>query len=321
MTLKFKNKQDYAEETEGSNLNNTECEYSSESDCSNNNKKCNKKSKPIKPILVKRKRLLSPESEKDKPPKKSQKTIYMESFDLAPSVVTSETILNEIQKETTVITEKVPRQMTTINDSNDIIKNKIYSIPLAKDADYISKNTHVIMSNGKTRGINKNTSNEITLLDVDDTTNKKNKIYTKEVSEKVTKCINNTDETLGNNNLVTEGCLDDTDTDGTLVIDENIRVEDKTNRTVTKEPQENNITEVESEVNAMNHCATDSENYDPIITEPKVIIHEDKDLRKDVIEINELDDDSDVEITSCETSIVPVQNKKSLESIIKASMC
>jgi len=320
LTLKFKNKQDYAEETEGSNLNNTECEYSSESDCSINNKKSNKELKPpIKPILVKRKRLLSPESENDKPPKKSQKTIYMESFDLAPSGVTSETILNEIQEETTVVTEKVPGQMTTINNGNNMIINKVYSIPLTKDA--VSKNTHLIMSNGETCDLNKKASNEITLIDVDDTTNKKNKIYSKEVSEKVNECSNNTDETVRNNNLVTEGSLDNTDTDGTLVIDEDIKVEDKNYRTVTKEPQENKITEVESEVNAMNHCTIDSENCDPIITEPEVIIHEDKDLRKDVIEINDLDDDSDVEITSCETSIVPVQNKKSLETIIKASTC
>ncbi|XP_003241599.1 reticulocyte-binding protein 3 isoform X2 [Acyrthosiphon pisum] len=308
LTLKFKNKQDYAEETEGSNLNNTECEYSSESDCTNNNKKYNKELKPIKPISVKRKRLSSPASDNDKPPKKSQKTIYMESFDLAPSGVTPETILNKMQEETTVITEKVPDQTTTINGVNNIIINKIYSIPLGKDGDYISKNADVFMSNGETCGVNKKASVEITLIDVDDTTNKKNKICTKKVSEKVTKCINNTDETLGNNNLVPEVCLDDTDSDRTLVIDEDIR---------TKEPQEKKIIEVGSELNATNHSTIDSENYDPIITEPEVIIHEGKNLRKDVIEINELDD-SDVEITSCETSIVPVQNKKSLESIIKA---
>lgn len=315
MTLKFKNKQDYAEETDGSNLNNTECEYSSEDDCTNNNEEF----KPIKPILVKRKRLTSPEPENYIPSKKSQKTIYMESFNLAPSGVNSETTLNEIEEETTVITENVPGQITTKNNINDVI-NKKNSIGLAKDTDKISTNTNIIMSNGETIGVNKKASNEITVIDVDDTTNKKNKIYTKEVSQKVTKCINNTDKTLGSNSLVTEGCLVDTDTNGILVIGEDIAVEDKTNKKVIKKPQKNKITEVKSKVNAINTITIDSENNDPIITEPEVKIHEDKDSRKDVIEINELDD-SDVEITSCETSIVPVQNKKSLESIIEASTC
>lgn len=289
MTLKFNNKQDYAEETEGSNLNDTECEYSSESDCINSNKKFDKELKPIKPILVKRKRLSSPESEIRKPPKKSQKTIYMESFDLAPSGVTLETNQNEANEETIVITEKVPSQKTTK------AKNKRNnSIDVVKDARKISK-------------------------DVDETTSKKNKVYTKDISEKGTKCINSTDKTLRNNNLITETSHGDTDTDGVLVIDEDIRVEEKTNKTVTKEPQEN---DVDGEVNDKNHSTItiDSEDFDPIITEPEVILHESEDSRKDVIEIDELDD-SDVEITSCQTSIVPVQNKKTLESIIKNSKC
>jgi len=289
LTLKFNNKQDYAEETEGSNLNDTECEYSSESDCINSNKKFDKELKPIKPILVKRKRLSSPESEIRKPPKKSQKTIYMESFDLAPSGVTLETNQNEANEETIVITEKVPSQKTTK------AKNKRNnSIDVVKDARKISK-------------------------DVDETTSKKNKVYTKDISEKGTKCINSTDKTLRNNNLITETSHGDTDTDGVLVIDEDIRVEEKTNKTVTKEPQEN---DVDGEVNDKNHSTItiDSEDFDPIITEPEVILHESEDSRKDVIEIDELDD-SDVEITSCQTSIVPVQNKKTLESIIKNSKC
>ncbi|KAL5235627.1 hypothetical protein ACI65C_003037 [Semiaphis heraclei] len=310
LTLKFKNKQDYAEETEGSNLNDTECEYSSESDCINSNKKFDKELKPVKPILVKRKRSSSPESEIRKLPKKSQKTIYMESFDLAPSGVTLETNQNEANEETIDITEQVPCQKTTIvtNKSNN-------SIDVVNGASKMSKNTNVIISNEGTCIVDQNAPNEITVKDVDKTTNEKNKMYTKAISEKVTKCINSTDETLGNNNLIMETSLGDTDTDGILVIDEDIRVEDKTNKTVTKEPQENNV---DDEVNDKNHSTItiDSEDIDPIITEPEVILHEGEDLKQDVIEIDELDD-SDVEITSCETSIVPVQNKKTLESIIK----
>jgi len=241
----------------------------------------------------------------------------MESFDLAPSGVALETIQNETNEETTVITEQVPSQETIIvsNKSNN-------SIDLVKDASKISKNTNVIISNGGTCIVDQNALNNITVKNVDKKTSKKNKIYTKDISEKVTKCINSTDKTLGNNNLVMKTSLDDTDTDGVLVIDEDIRVEEKTNKTVTKEPKENKTRDIESEVNAKNHSTItiDSEDYDPIIAEPEVILHEGKDLKKDVIEIEDFDD-SDVEITSCETSVVPVQNKKTLETIIKASKC
>ncbi|XP_015366655.1 PREDICTED: CAP-Gly domain-containing linker protein 1-like isoform X2 [Diuraphis noxia] len=314
LTLKFKNKQDYAEETEGSNLNDTECEYSSESDCINSHKKFDKELKPIKPILAKRKRLSSPESEICKPPQKSQKTIYMESFDLAPSGVALETTQNEANEETTVITKQVPSQKTSIvtNKSNN-------SIDVVKSARKILENANVIISNGETCIVDQNAPNNIIVKNVDEITSKKNKIYTKDIPEKVTKCINGNVKTLGNNNLVTETSIDDTNTDGVLVIDEDIRVENKTNKTVTKESQENKIRDIEDEVNAKNHSTItiDSEDYDPIISEPEVILREGKDLGKDVIEIDELDD-SDVEITSCETSVVPVQNKKTLETIIKA---
>jgi len=99
----------------------------------------------------------------------------MESFDLAPSGVTSETIQNEIQKETIVITEKVPGLMTAIVNNNDMI-SKNNSIDLVKDADKISKNINVIMSNGETCVVNKKASNEITVINVDDSTNKEKNI-------------------------------------------------------------------------------------------------------------------------------------------------
>ncbi|KAF0767125.1 interaptin-like [Aphis craccivora] len=307
LEIKFKKKQDYAEETEGSNLNDTECEYSSENESIVNNRKLNKKAKPIS---VRRKRVSSSESENDKRPKKSQKTIYMESFELAPSGVTSETIKNEINEERSGITEKVPNQMTVIDNINDMI-NRNNNISLPKDAEKqsytVSKNSNDIMSSGKTSEVNKDTSKKITIKDVvDNLTNKKNKVYT---------------ETLGSNNLVMEKSLADSDTDGILVIDEGIRVEDDTNRTVTKEPLEDKTKEVESEVNAKNHSTTtiDNDDQNPIeeIKPKETKINDNKDSPKDVIEINELDD-SDVEITSCETPIVPVQNKESLESIIKS---
>ncbi|KAE9539395.1 hypothetical protein AGLY_004647 [Aphis glycines] len=302
LAIKFKKKQDYAEETEGSNLNDTECEYSSENESIVNNRKLNKKAKPIS---IRRKRVSSSESENNKRPKKSQKTIYMESFDLAPSGVTSETE-NEIDEEKSGITEKVPNQMIVIDNINSMI-NTNNNIGLLKDVNKqlntVSKNSNDIMSNGKTSDVNKDTSNKITIINnVENLTNKKNKDYT---------------ETLGSNNLVTKKSLEDSDTDGILVIDEGIRVEDDTNRIVTKETSEDKTKEVESEVNAKNHSTTTIDNPIEEIEPKKIKMNDNKDLPKDVIEINELDD-SDVEITSCETPIVPVQNKESLESIIKS---
>ncbi|XP_050059643.1 interaptin-like isoform X2 [Aphis gossypii] len=302
LEIKFKKKQDYAEETEGSNLNDTECEYSSENESIVNNRKLNKKAKPIS---IRRKRVSSSESENNKRPKKSQKTIYMESFDLAPSGVTSETE-NEIDEEKSGITEKVPNQMIVVDNINSMI-NTNNNIGLLKDvnkqSNTVSKNSNDIMSNGKTSDVNKDTSNKITIINsVENLTNKKNKDYT---------------ETLGSNNLVTKKSLADSDTDGILLIDEGIRVEDDTNRTVTKEPLEDKTKEVESEVNAKNHSTTTIDNPIEEIEPKEIKMNDNKDSPKDVIEINELDD-SDVEITSCETPIVPVQNKESLESIIKS---
>jgi len=233
----------------------------------------------------------------------------MESFDLAPNGVTSETIQNGINEEKSGITEKVPDQMTVI-DNIKSMKNRS-NIGLPKDADKqsnkVSKNSNDIMSNGKTSNVNKDTSNKIAIIDnVKKLTNKKNKVYT---------------ETLGSNNLVTKKSLVDSNTDGILVIDEGIRVEDDTYRTVTKEPLEDKIKKVESKVSAKNHSTTtiNNEDQNPIEEiEPKEIkMNDNKDSPNDVIEINELDD-SDVEITSCETPIVPVQNKESLKFIIKS---
>uniref|UniRef100_A0A2H8TMX4 Death domain-associated protein 6 n=1 Tax=Melanaphis sacchari TaxID=742174 RepID=A0A2H8TMX4_9HEMI len=279
LTKKFENKQDYAEETEGSNLNDTECENSSENEYTDNNRKLYKEPKPIS---VRRKRRVSlsssSESENFKRPIKSQKTLYMESFDLMPSGVNSETIQEEANDKINVIKKKVPDKIT-VKDIDDII-NKKNSIGIVKDADKLPK----------------------------------------KVSKNVLRKVVKADETLESNNLVTDI---DTDADGILVIDEEVRVENNTKGKVIEEPLENNIKEIESELNAMHHSSTSIDNEDQHQAErfePEVIIeeiNEDKDSSKDVIEINELDD-SDVEITSCETPIVPVHNKKSLDSIIKS---
>lgn len=108
---------------------------------------------------------------------------------------------------------------------------------------------------------------------------------------------------------------DNNDSGDKLCIDENII------ETVPKIPQENEVCVVESENNLDTSTVTiNSEDNEPIVTEPEVLIHEGTIPTKDVIEINELDD-SDVEITDSNILKVPVQNKKSLESIIHSSTC
>jgi len=108
----------------------------------------------------------------------------------------------------------------------------------------------------------------------------------------------------------------DNDSGNKLCIDENII------ETVTKIPQENKVSVVERKNNNLDTSTIiiNSEDNEPIVTEPEILIHEDIIPTKDVIEINELDD-SDVEITDSNVQIVPVQSKKSLESIIHSSMC
>lgn len=108
------------------------------------------------------------------------------------------------------------------------------------------------------------------------------------------------------------------------IVKENSCIENNTNKTISKLSQENNIQVVKGLTpltNDQNDCTVNiqSEDNEPLIIEPEVVVHEGKSPVHNVIEINELDD-SDVEITACDTPKVPIQNKKSLESIIKTSM-
>lgn len=108
------------------------------------------------------------------------------------------------------------------------------------------------------------------------------------------------------------------------IVKENSCIENNTNKTISKISQENNIQVVKGLTpltNDLNDCTVNiqSEDNEPLIIEPEVVVHEGKSPIHNVIEINELDD-SDVEITACDTPKVPIQNKKSLESIIKTSM-
>lgn len=259
MSKKFQDKQDYAEETEGSNLDDTACEYSSEEDNSNKNKKMNKD------LLVKRKRVLSKKSDIDEPPKKSQKTVYMESFDLTPCD-TPEKLSNETAKELCVITDKV----------TDKIAIEVIS---KLGDDQITSETNNI--------------------------NKVAEQIPKIIIENKTLIENNSNSNLENKNVVQTGSF--SDSDGTLVIDEDICVGDNTEEKHVKNSKRIEDEELGKENNINITIPIDTEISNKTIIEPE-------NKEKDVIEINELDD-SDVEITS-----VPLQNKQSLESIIKNSM-
>lgn len=251
--------QDYAEETDGSSLNNTDCENSSDDSCSNNRSSSNNKFKSTNCIPIKRKKLLSNKTEENEPPKKSQKTIYMESFNLTPCSVTLEPLNDSVNDEINVVAGKVQSKKTSD-------KSKKVNINIATED---SKNN----------------------------------------------------DNLGSDNSAAEEYFADTDGDGTLVIDEGIEVNNDRNEIIPRNSQENETQKVGHDEQTMDisTISIDSEDYNPIIAEPEVIIHESEGVKKDVIEINELDD-SDVEITSCDTPKVPVQNKKTLESIIKSSM-
>lgn len=257
VTTKFLEKQMYAEETEGSDLSNTDCENSSENDCSSKKMTSDKVFKNISSISVKQKRKLSDESENDLLPKKSQKTIYMESFNLTPCAIISE----------------------KLNDANKVTcdNNK-------KMIDLTSKETI-------------------------------NKVSLKEISHNTIKVTNEPSKTI----KINISNKDENKKDCPLInVEENSCFENNVNKTISKTPQENNIQIVRGDESNLNSCTVNIENESniPLITEPEVIIHEGVSPTQNVIEIDELDD-SDVEITACDTPKVPVQNKKSLESIIK----
>lgn len=252
MSKKFLDKQDYAEETEGSILDKTECEYSSDE-----KEGYSYKNKNTKELLVKRKRELSKKLHVDEPPKKSHKTIYMESFNLK-SCDTPEKLSNEIDEELCVITDKVPVKRAT------------------------------------------ETISDIEVIQITNNINKENE----QIPKKLIKNINNSNDNL-ENNVVEIGLLSDgDDDDGTLMIDEDICIGDNTDE---NKLIEDNILRKEKNKNI--DIPTNNENSNVTVTEPEVN-NANENLENDVIEIN----DSDVEMTS-----VPLQNKQSLETIIKNS--
>lgn len=297
VTEKFSHKQDYAEETDGSDLNNTDCEYSSDDDCRLKKQNLNTKFNNTENIPTKRKREVSVESEKVEPQKKSKKTLRMESLDLFPCSVTLEPLDTVAMDRVNLIYQRSSGNIPTIENVNNML-NKETSDNLEKATDEflkkVSENNHHIPT------INA-------------------EIVPNKTLNKASKNSENNDVNLEGYKSAAEESLADTDGDDTLVIDEGISVDNGTDETILKESQDNENHKLGSDEKIMNSTIpTDSDDLDPIITEPEVILRESNNTGKDIIEINELDD-SDVEITSWDTPKVPVQNKNTLQFIKKSS--
>lgn len=210
-------------------------------------------------IPIKRKQLLPIKSEKNEPPKKSQRIIDTESFNSTPCSVAFKPLNNLV---------------------NDKMNDNIEKILSEKTSDDLEKGTNNV---SKIISENSNNTSPINSEKVTDealniaTENKKNSV-----------------ENLFSYDPAAQNYSYDTDGDNTLVIDENKQVDNDTNYSVSID-REDNISNLE------------------------VINHEGENLRGNVIKSIE-HDDSDVEKAACKIRIVRVHNKKSLESIIIASM-
>lgn len=290
MTEKFNNKQDYAEETEGSSLNDTECENSSEENFGNKNTNMSQEFRHINTISVKKKRTVSNKLDVDELKNKRKKTIYTKSFDLSSRKVIND-LSNDVIKDKKIVNTKAISDNSTSKNNVDLLDENInVSIEQVTDKDLKTVTENIDVSNKKTS------------INADEL------LKTKEVIYNCNKNIENHIEVDGKS-------ITDNENSNILIIDEDTN----NDKSISKKQWQNNIQEIGSEERiANNYTITIDSEDEPIITEPEVIIHKDNHIIKDVIKINELDD-SDVEITNCDIS-KDVKNNKSLESIIKSSM-
>jgi len=290
LTEKFNNKQDYAEETEGSSLNDTECENSSEENFGNKNTNMSQEFRHINTISVKKKRTVSNKLDVDELKNKRKKTIYTKSFDLSSRKVIND-LSNDVIKDKKIVNTKAISDNSTSKNNVDLLDENInVSIEQVTDKDLKTVTENIDVSNKKTS------------INADEL------LKTKEVIYNCNKNIENHIEVDGKS-------ITDNENSNILIIDEDTN----NDKSISKKQWQNNIQEIGSEERiANNYTITIDSEDEPIITEPEVIIHKDNHIIKDVIKINELDD-SDVEITNCDIS-KDVKNNKSLESIIKSSM-
>lgn len=251
LTEKFKNKQEFAEEPEGSSLNDTEYENSSDDNC--------EKFKHINIIPVKRKRTVSSELENNGFKNKCQKTIYMKSVDLTPTKSVLDISSDAAKDERIVNTKTISGDTTVKNNVDDV-------------------------------------SNEKTDIDIEQVTD--------ELFQ--TENINDCDENVKKSNVIDDESLTDNENSGILVIDEDVLIDES----ICKKRQQSNIEKITVNCDTITIDSDD----EPVFTEPEVIIHEDID---DTVKINKFDNPN-LEITICDTSKATVNNKKSLESIIKS---
>lgn len=227
--------------------------------------------------------------------------------------------LNEVFKSVNII--PVRRKRTLGNDSDNEPKPKKSNNTINLESFNLVPRVVLEKLDITSKGsINlKKIPDKIIVTDNTNDNSNKNTINSQEVTDNISKTV--IDNSI-NHDQNLEDCTDDEN--DALVIDEGAASidcdDDNDDETVTKEHQNDEVQKVGAKNDMQISTITiDGENNEPIIIEPDLILKEDKGPVKDVIEINE-HDDSDVEITSCDTPKVPVLNKKSLETIIKASM-
>lgn len=336
---KFINKQEYAEETDGSSIDDTDCEKSSEEEeeCFSNKRKIkhNTKSingintkrqriliseseneeppqkntsnkrkiqhntKSINVINIKRKRILTSESENEEPPQKNKKTVYMETFNLAPhSSDTPNKSIKKKDKEINVDEEKIIEKIIGTENTNDDMTKKTSS-----DTEEVTEKILHVENIDDNNSINNLKFNEIE-----------------------NKC--NSDSSIGDDNLVID---EDSNVgihfDKTIPLDLNeeendqqnglnssaITIDDNSNEPIITEPEEQ--LHEDEQFKKMVIETDENNSSEPIITEPEVQIHEGD---KNIIEIDE--NDSDVEITGDPMSSKAPVHENSLETIIKSCM-
>ncbi|VVC45347.1 Hypothetical protein CINCED_3A021222 [Cinara cedri] len=265
--------------------NNTENDkpntISSEDECINKNPHCNKKFKITNPVSVECKRQFSNSKNNDKSSKKNKKSIHMKNLDLIPRVITlnEPNVVSNQEEKISIENKKVPGKIVKENSNEVINKNISISIQKCNDSD-----GNLAISNAvEGKSIEDNEGYCIRTIDKDINVDYK------------------TDEIIENKKSTNEVMKDGSSNNSTNI------------STITIDGVNNDIGNDTNINNATGNGKGGLENCN--ITEPRVTIHQEEIQPKDIIEIND-NDDSDIEITSCDSPKVPV--KQNLYSVIKS---
>lgn len=221
--------------------------------------------------------------------------MYKESFDLIPCKSELNTSSNAINNERNINTKMVSDN--TMVKNNDDVLDEIISVDIEQVTEKVSKTA---------------------VEDIDNVSNTKIGKDTEQVTDELletTKIINNCDGNVENHIVVDGESFTDNENSGNLVIDKNVPIY----VSISKNQKQNIIKEgdIKESIGYSETIIIDSED-ERSITKPEVIHEEDNSVNNNVMSVKI--DDSDVEIINCDIPKVAVQNKKSLESIIKSSM-